>query len=85
MLKKKCEVGRGLRGDLGKKEGVRPARGGELIKGRGGERGKVRTSLGLEIKQSIFLCIKSCREVASTFHKNRKEGCHWRKQSQERG
>lgn len=63
LKKKKCEVGRGLRGDLGKKEGVRPARGGELIKGRGGERGKVRTSVGLEIKQSIFLCIKSCREV----------------------
>lgn len=60
MLNK--NVGRGLRGDLGKKEGVRPARGGELIKGGGGERGKVRTSMGLEIKQFLLNFISKVAE-----------------------
>ena len=46
---------------MGKKEGVRPARGGELKVEVVKE--KVRTSVGLEIKQSIFLHIKSRREV----------------------
>ena len=32
MLKKNVRRGGGLRGDLGKKEGVRPARGGEVVK-----------------------------------------------------
>ena len=62
MFKKKKMRGReGPQGDLGKKEGVRPARGGELKVEVVKE--KVRTSVGLEIKQSIFLHIKSLREV----------------------
>ena len=47
---------------MGKKEGVGPARGGELIKGGGGERGKVRTSMGLEIKQFVLNFISKVAE-----------------------